>query len=193
MFTLTVKSLPKRWTIENIFSDYRFLQHSFRHRINEHRRQKRTNLNPKNLMQFMDDPEECSVHKHKSIESQGPTFSVLEKTPVESTQSSTPWIWTLKCMKLKWEYIRRAKAKTDENVRKSRGLEWCGGVEVEWGSLYNPPPPSQPIHIHDNVVWHGDHVLLVSPLVEWLRIDVVITWAGEGEHNYVLIRQCLHQ
>lgn len=118
----------------------------------------------------------------------GPTFSVLEKTPVESTQSSTPWIWTLKCMKLWWEYIRRAKAKTDENVRKSRGLEWWGGVEVEWGSLYSPP--SQPIHIHDNVIWHGDHVLLVrgggrSTCWVTLRIDVVITWAGEGEHMYL--------
>lgn len=164
MFTSTVKSLAKRWTIENIFSDYRFLQYSFRHRINEHRRQKRTNLNPKNLMQFMDDPEECSVHKHKSIKSQGPTFSVLEKTPVESTQSSTPWIWTLKCMKLKWEYIRRAKAKTDENVRKSRGLEWWGRVEVEWGSLYNPPPPFT-THSHPwqrRMTWWSRSVHLLS-------------------------------
>lgn len=165
MFTSTVKSLPKRWTIEKIFSDYRFLQYSFRHRINEHRRQKRTNLNPKNLMHFMNDPEECSVHKHKSIESQGATFSVLEKTPVESTQSFTPWIWTLKCMKLKWEYIRRAKAKTDENVRKSRGLEWWGGVEVEWGSLYNPLPLLNPF---TSMTTSYDMVITFCPLVEWL-------------------------
>lgn len=120
----------------------------------------------------------------------GPTFSVLEKTPVESTQSSTPWIWTLIYMKLRWEYIRRAKAKTDENVRKSRGLEWWGGVEVEWGSLYSPPPPFS-THSHPwqrHMTWWSRSVSEGggrSTCWVTLRIDVVITWAGEGEHMYL--------
>lgn len=62
-----------------------------------------------------------------------------------------------------------------------------GVVGRGWGrvrkSLQPPIPSSKPIHIHDNVVWHGDHVL--STCWVTLRIDVVITWAGEGEHMYL--------